>query len=119
MNKYILILIKAIIIVLLFRFGYWICDYFHVTGSQEWWRMRQSIYSIIFALFFAMAYYISSDYSRKVIIVGIVYCIGDIADRYYFNINEYNDNDMLLYSFAIYFLIIKPIYDRKIKRITR
>lgn len=102
------------LVVSLFCFGYWVCNFFYENGSVEWWQLRLCLYSIIFALCFYIGYRLTSEFTKAIFLVGIVFCLGDIADRYLFAINEFNINDLLLYIFAIYYLT-KSHYAREIK----
>lgn len=103
----------ASIAVFLFALGYWICDIFFISGSIDWWDLRIAIYTIIFALCFTIGYILTKGFTRAIFLVGIVFCAGDIMDRYLFNINEFHINDLLLYLFAIFHL--SKNYAREIK----
>jgi len=104
----------ASLAVALFATGYWICELFFISGSVAWWDMRIAIYTIIFALCFTIGYKLTDGFTKAVFLVGIVFCGGDILDRYVFNINAFHINDLLLYLFAIIHLPIA--YAREIKR---
>ena len=104
----------ASLAVALFATGYWICDLFYPSDIAAWWNLRVAIYTIIFALCFTIGYKLTDGFTRAVFLVGIVFCGGDILDRYMFNINEFHFNDLLLYLFAIIHLPIT--YAREIKR---
>ena len=93
----------------LFCSGYWICNLFYETGSYEWWRFRMFLYTLLISLCFAIGYKLTKGFAKSMFLIGIVFCIGDVADRYYFDINTFHFNDLLLYLFAIYYLS-KPLY---------
>jgi len=99
--------------IFLFATGYWICDLIFTSGSISWWDLRIAIYTIIFALCFTIGYKLTEGFTRAIFLVGIVFCGGDILDRYVFNINRFHFNDLLLYLFAIYYL--SKSYAREIK----
>lgn len=103
----------ASLAVALFATGYWICELFFISGSVAWWDMRIAIYTIIFALCFMIGYLLTDGFTRAVFLVGIVFCGGDILDRYLFNINEFHINDLLLYLFTLIYL--PKAYAREIK----
>lgn len=86
--------------VALFATGYWICELFFASGSIAWWDMRIAIYTTVFALCFTIGYKITNGFTKAIFLVGIVFCGGDILDRYFFNINDFHINDFLLYLFA-------------------
>jgi len=94
----------ALISVFLFASGYWICGVFFTPGSVNWWDLRIAIYTVIFALSFIIGYKLTIKFTKAVFLVGIVFCAGDIVDRYLFSINEFHINDVLLYLFALIYL---------------
>lgn len=102
----------ATLTVSLFCSSYWICNLFFENGSYEWWQLRMFFYTLIISLCFYIGYKLTSGFAKSVFFVGVVFCIGDVADRYYFNINTFHVNDFLLYLFAIYYLT-KPLYAGK------
>lgn len=91
------------IAVVLFCSGYWICDLL-TDNLSDFWDLRITIYTIIFALCFTIGYKLTDGFTKAIFLVGIVFCGGDILDRYLFNINSFHLNDFLLYLFAIYHL---------------
>jgi len=103
----------ASLAVALFATGYWICELFFTSGSVAWWDLRIAIYTSIFALCFTIGYSLTEGFTRAVFLVGIVFCGGDILDRYVFNINEFHINDLLLYLFTLIYLPRE--YAREIK----
>lgn len=105
------------IAVILFCSGYWVCNLSFKNGSVDWWDMRLSIYSLIFGLCFCIVYKILSGTEKAWALVGVVFYLGDIIDRYFFNIETFNYNDLLLYLFAFYYL--RKHYARKIKTDSR
>lgn len=72
-----------------------------------------AIYSVLFGLCFGVAWYLSKGITRAIFLTGIVFCIGDILDRYYFKIDKFQWNDLLLIIFAIYY--IRKAYAREIR----
>jgi hypothetical protein len=107
----------ASITVFLFCSGYWICDAIFTNGIESWWRLRLAIYSLIFSLCFFVAYKLTTGFTKAIFLTGIIFCLGDIADRYLFNINEFHFNDLMLYLFAIFYLT-KTHYAGQTKRPT-
>lgn len=103
----------ASLAVALFATGYWICNLFYPSNLIAWWDLRIAIYTSIFALCFTIGYKLTEGFTRAIFLVGIVFCGGDILDRYLFNINEFHINDLSLYLFAIFHLSIN--YAREIK----
>ena len=103
----------ALIAVILFCSGYWICDLFFENGTVQWWDLRFAIFTVIFALCFYIGWALSHGFTKAVFLVGMVFCAGDIMDRYIFDIQKFNINDLLLYFFAIYYLI--KTYAREIR----
>ena len=69
--------------------------------------------TVIYGLCFASCYLATDGIVKAIFLTGIVFCLGDIVDRYFFSINEFSYNDLLLYLFAIYHIYI--VYARKIK----
>jgi hypothetical protein len=100
--------------VFLFAFGYWICDFVYPDNLLKWWDLRIFIYTIIFGIVFWIGYELTEGTIKDIFLVGIVFVCGDVMDRYCFNINKFNANDLLLFLFAIVYLIYKP-YARKTK----
>jgi|GEM_PF-3032358 len=101
------------IAVILFCSGYWICDLLLVNGSGMWWDLRLSIYTVIFALCFTVAWKLTAGMTKAIFFTGMVFCAGDILDRYFFNIQKFHINDLALYLFAAFYLI--RAYAREIK----
>lgn len=103
----------ALITLLLFGTKYWICQYFYSDDLVNWWRLRVALDTFNYALCFFIAYKFSKGFVRDVFMVGMVFCGGDILDRYLFSINEFNLNDILLIAFAVIYLF--PSYAREVK----
>jgi hypothetical protein len=94
----------AVITLFLFCSGYWICDLFYQNGSTAWWDMRLAIITVIICLVFITGFTLTKGFTRAIFLVGIVFCAGDILDRYVFDIQTFSLNDLLLYLFAFYYL---------------
>jgi len=94
----------AALAVTLFATGYWICELLFISGSIAWWDMRIAIYTTIFALCFTIGYKLTEGFTKAIFLVGMVFCAGDILDRYLFNINQFHFNDLLLYLFTLIYL---------------
>jgi len=109
----------AIIAVALFCSGYWLCTL--VFPGQDnlinWWDMRLAIYSIIFAICFFVGWRLTKGVTKAIFLVGVVFCLGDIVDRYFFRVDTFEFDDLLLYAFALYY--IYSAYVREIKTNTR
>lgn len=103
----------SFITVLLFCTKYYICELFFQDDLVNWWRLRVGLDTLNYALCFFIAYKFSKGFIRDVFMVGMVFCGCDILDRYFFSINEFNLNDLLLIMFAAIYLI--PSYAREIK----
>lgn len=101
----------------LFCSGYWICDLIYSNGSVGWWDLRLSIYTVMICLAFVVGLMLTRQFTKAVFLVGIVFCAGDIMDRYIFDIQTFSWNDLLLYLFAFYYL--RKQYARKIEADTR
>ncbi len=99
----------AILVILLFRTGYWICGCFYEKGSVPWWDLRFAIFTIVIALSMIVGYFGDkiSIITKSLFIIGFVYLGGDIVDRYCFDIQSYQWNDLLLDAFAVLYLTIK------------
>ena len=105
--------IIALLTIALFCTKYWICQFIFPDDLVKWWALRIGLDTINYALCFFIAYKYSKGFIRDVFMVGMVFCAGDILDRYVFSINEFNLNDILLFLFALIYLI--PSYAREIK----
>jgi hypothetical protein len=101
-----IIKIIAVLAVSLFCGGYWLCNlvFDPCTQVDLWWDMRLGIYTLIILLGFWWGYLLTKGFTKAVFLVGIVFCGGDILDRFLFDINHFNYNDLLLYIFALYHL---------------
>lgn len=102
--------------VLLFDYNYNICDYFYEPASLEWWIFRTNIYAIIFFMGMCTGLFKQTYYSKTVIVIGLIYCFGDIVDRLFFNIRTFEINDLLIYASSALFIILR--YARKNKTTT-
>jgi len=109
----------ALIAVSLFCAGYWICSFAYPDPIDliKWWDMRLAIYSLIFALCFFVGWRLTNGVTRAIFLVGVVFCLGDIVDRYCFRVDTFEFDDLLLYIFALYY--IYSAYAREIKTNTR
>lgn len=65
--------------------------------------MRLAIYSAIFAICFFVGWKLTKGVTKAIFLVGIVFCLGDIVDRYFFGVETFEFNDLLLYIFALYY----------------
>jgi hypothetical protein len=108
--------IIAFIAVLLFCSGYWIYINVFPTDVSKQWDLRIAIFTLIFAMCFFTGWHHSVGFTRAIFLVGIVFCGGDIVDRYFFHINEFQWNDLLLFLFALIYL--PKEYAREIKTST-
>jgi len=94
----------AFIAVFLFCAGYLICEVVFPNNLAAWWDLRMLIYTIIISLCFRIGYLITRGFTQAVFLVGLVFCGGDILDRYIFDINRFDWNDILLFLFALIYL---------------
>ena len=69
--------------------------------------------TVNYALCFTSCYLFASEKIKPIFLIGMVFCGGDIVDRYVFSINSFQYNDLLLYIFAIYYTYIS--YARQTK----
>jgi hypothetical protein len=90
--------------VFLFVFGYWICEIFYKHNLALWWDLRIAIYTAVLCLSFIIAHKLTTGFTKAIFTVGIVFCIGDVIDRYFFDITQFHLNDLLLFLFAIIYL---------------
>lgn len=104
----------AFLALFLFSTGYWICSWVYpgamtVPPDPEqlslWWDMRLAIYSVLFALFGITCWAVTSGFTRAIFLMFVLFCVGDIADRYLFNSNSFNLNDLLLFVVTVIYLI--------------
>jgi len=112
-----LIKIVALLAVFMFCGGYWICSALYEICSKEWWDLRFVLITIGFLAAFTAGYLLSKNFTKAVFLVGIVFCMGDLSDRFFFSITDFNINDCLLYLFALLYLPTQ--YVREIKGTTR
>ena len=105
----------GILSIALYAGGYWLCLWLFDPSGIEFWDLRLSIMSALIGFGFWIGYYFTHGFTRAVFLVGIVFCLGDIIDRYLFNINQFQVNDILLILFALTYL--PKAYAREIKTI--
>lgn len=103
----------AVLAVFLFCTSYWICNLAFPDDLNAWWDLRMTLTTANYFLCFLAAYKATEGVIRAVFLSGLVFCVGDIIDRYCFSINEFQYNDWLLYIFAIYYTYIS--YARQTK----
>lgn len=105
--------IIAALAVALFCSSYWICNLIFPDNPVLWWDLRMALTTVIYALCFTSAYVATKGVIRAIFLTGLVFCGGDILDRYLFSINSFQWNDLLLYIFALYH--IYTVYARETK----
>lgn len=104
--------ILVTVMLLVFDFNSDICDYY-AKDVEDWWTLRTNIYSLMFFVSFLTGLFIQTYYSRTILVIGLIYCFGDVVDRIFFNINKFHINDMLIYISSLTYIAIR--YARKNK----
>lgn len=95
--------ILALTAVLLFVCNKYICDY--VCGDEDlttWWTLRLNLYAVLIGLVFIISTInISTKFIGFVLSVGVGFCISDIIDRLYFDINKFTAHDIIMIIITI------------------
>lgn len=93
----------SIIAVTLFPLAFWICGWAypdHCSNSDSnmaWWDLRLNLYAIIILLAFWIAIFKTTNkHERFLLSVGIGLSVSDVADRLYFNITQFNKEDVIM-----------------------
>lgn len=111
-------LIIALLLVLLFTLSFWICKtiypeaFLEVNYSQEavnrFTDLRYSIYAIMIGLCF-ITLKNKSETNHEIFIwtIGVELSIGDILDRYYYNIAQFTKEDISIIIISIIFAYLE------------
>lgn len=109
------ILILSIIAVLLFALNYPIAEYlapWDVSPDVNL-GVRFNIYALVIASCFILTSVKHTKWSKLILSIGIGLCIGDVSDRYIFDITKFQWNDIVVLVSSIFFSFKKHIYASK------
>ena len=89
--------ILAVIAVLLFPFGYWICLYFYPDDVVKFFDLRMNLYACILLLCFTVCrLQCNKKYLMFIFDIGIGMSGADILDRLYFDVTKFEDSDITM-----------------------
>lgn len=99
--KYFLVIL-GILSVSLFCFNYQICEYFYKDDITKWWGLKQNIYNVIIMMFQTIAFFsvIKSKTMKGLMTFGFIMCGGNVIDRFAFNVNYFQFNDIFFIGLA-------------------
>ena len=89
--------------------SYHICNYFYESDIDKWYDLKAILNSLSFILLYQSLFYETNKFG---IFLTTIYCgifIEDLTDRLFFNIDQYEWNDLL----SIFITILIAIYNYK------
>ena len=108
--------IAYILAILMFCFNYNICNYFYyndeIKDISKWWDLKSNMYAIIMTLVFyaiimMLIFYASLLNTKgilKVILnIGLGLCLSNVIDKLFFNVINFQFNDVLMIIITICF----------------
>jgi hypothetical protein len=89
-----------LIAIILFVSNYYICDFYYynneVKDIQKWWGLRSNITSIIMMLIFYASLINNKGVLRLILSISFGFCFSDVIDRIFFNVLDFNYNDVIM-----------------------
>lgn len=90
--------ILALLSVILYATGYWICEYFYADDIIRWRFLRDTLTGFVIAVLVLLHFLPGSKLKTASLSAFGVFCFGNLFDRLIFNIGEFVWSD--------YFMII-------------
>jgi len=117
-------LILSSLLVLLFGFGYVICNLFYPEyllnkgeHADKWWDLRMNLYSVLIGgLFYTLT--LKQSYpklERFVLEIGVGLSMSDIIDRLVFDVTKFTNSDYFMIFATLVFATIDFNRDKLIK----
>ena len=108
-----------LIAIILFISSYQICDFFYynddVKNIQKWWGLRSIIYAIVMMLIFYASLINTKGVLRLILSISFGFCFSDVIDRLFFNVFEFNYNDLIMIILTLCISLYKYLDERSNK----
>lgn len=94
--------VTAILCILLFPFGYWICLWAYPNDVVQFFDLRYNLYAgLIFLAFTTLYLWITDIRARVIFNIGIGLSVSDIADRLLFDCTKWQSDDWVMIGLTI------------------
>ena len=99
--KHIIAGILAIVALLLYIFGFEICEHFYKEDITQWRNLRDMLIGINMFILVILNLIPLTSFTRGVFVALCFLCFGDLVDRLIFDIQVFVNNDYILIMVAI------------------
>ena len=96
-----------ILAILMFCFNYNICNYFYyndeIKDISKWWDLKSNMYAIIMTLVFYASLINTKGILKVILNIGLGLCLSNVIDKLFFNVINFQFNDVLMIIITICF----------------
>ena len=107
----------ALLSVILYSTGYWICEYFYMDDMTQWRGLRDTLTGVVIAVLVLINFMPRTRLSEAALWAFGILCFGNLVDRLLFNINVFVYSDYALIGVAVLAFIYKLKIGRNVKTI--
>ena len=105
--------VLAILSVVLYLTGYWICEYFYADDIIRWRELRDLLTGVVIALLVSVSFLKRTSLSRAALVAFAVLCFGNLVDRLGLGITDFRFSDYALIVVAVIAGIKTYLYNVK------
>jgi len=99
--------ILALLSVILYATGYWICEYFYMDDIIKWRDLRDTLTGVVISILVITSLMPKTRLSNATLWAFGVLCFGDLVDRLVFNTNVFVYSDYALIVISIMVFVYK------------
>lgn len=97
----------ALISVILYNTGYWICEYFYADDIIKWRFLRDTLTGVVIAILVLVNFMPETKLKTASLWAFGVFCFGNLVDRLVFNISVFVWTDYVIIALASLVFLIK------------
>ena len=102
--------------IILFVSSYKICDFFYynddIKDLKLWWDLKSNLYSTIILLVFYASSIGRKGVLRFILNIGVGFAFSNVIDKVFFNVLEFNQNDIVMIILTVCFSVLSYLKDR-------
>ena len=102
----------------LFCFNYKICDFFYyndeIKDVKLWWNLKSGIYDVVIFLVFWASLMGTQKWLKFILSLAVGLSLSSLIDKIYFNVFEFNENDIIMIIITVCFAVLGVLKEKKI-----
>lgn len=109
--------VLALLSVILYSTGYWICEYFYMDDIVKWRGLRDTLTGVVIAILVFINFMPDTKLKFATLWAFGILCFGNLVDRLLLDITVFANSDYVLIGVAVLAFIYKLKIGHNVKRI--